>query len=105
MHGTHFSSIIRMTNVNNKVVLLIDFLLHLLNLFVTLIVNWEYKIFNQDVCVDPSLDLLDVFDSLFKTCAIFFQVPFLMSELHSGAMFKSSPPAKKQKVAHSNGDQ
>ncbi|XP_045774842.1 inositol-3-phosphate synthase [Maniola jurtina] len=33
------------------------------------------------------------------------KVPFLMSELHSGAMFKSAPPAKKQKVAHTNGDQ
>ncbi|XP_052743422.1 inositol-3-phosphate synthase [Bicyclus anynana] len=33
------------------------------------------------------------------------KVPMLMSELHSGAMFKSSPQAKKQKVAHTNGDQ
>lgn len=32
------------------------------------------------------------------------KVPFLMSDLHSGAMFKSSPPAKKQKLTHENGD-
>lgn len=32
------------------------------------------------------------------------KVPFLMSELHSGAMFKSAPPTKKQKLTHENGD-
>ncbi|CAB3230154.1 unnamed protein product [Arctia plantaginis] len=32
------------------------------------------------------------------------KIPFLMSELHSGALF-NSPPHKKQKVAHENGDQ
>ncbi|CAK1553861.1 unnamed protein product [Leptosia nina] len=33
------------------------------------------------------------------------KVPFLMSELRSGAMFAASPPLKKQKLAHENGDQ
>ncbi|KAM3959633.1 inositol-3-phosphate synthase [Aphomia sociella] len=33
------------------------------------------------------------------------RVPFLMSELRSGRMFAGSPPTKKQKVAHANGDQ
>ncbi|CAH0720475.1 unnamed protein product, partial [Brenthis ino] len=32
------------------------------------------------------------------------KVPFLMSELRSGAMFKAAPPAKKQKMAQENGD-
>ncbi|KAJ8712138.1 hypothetical protein PYW07_004980 [Mythimna separata] len=32
------------------------------------------------------------------------KVPFLMKELHSGALF-SSTPSKKQKVSHANGDQ
>ncbi|KAG6447696.1 hypothetical protein O3G_MSEX005103 [Manduca sexta] len=32
------------------------------------------------------------------------KVPFLMSALHNGSMF-GSPPNKKQKVAHTNGDQ
>uniref|UniRef100_S4NXU6 Inositol-3-phosphate synthase n=4 Tax=Pararge aegeria TaxID=116150 RepID=S4NXU6_9NEOP len=33
------------------------------------------------------------------------KVPFLMTELHTGAMFRSPPPAKKQKVTQKNGDQ
>ncbi|XP_047522024.1 inositol-3-phosphate synthase [Pieris napi] len=33
------------------------------------------------------------------------KVPFLMSDLKSGAMFASSPPMKKQKLGHENGDQ
>ncbi|CAH4030186.1 inositol-3-phosphate synthase [Pieris brassicae] len=33
------------------------------------------------------------------------KVPFLMSDLKSGAMFASTPPLKKQKLAHENGDQ
>ncbi|KAL0821527.1 hypothetical protein ABMA28_004984 [Loxostege sticticalis] len=32
------------------------------------------------------------------------KVPFMMSELQSGAMFSPSPPSKKQKLAHENGD-
>ncbi|XP_028178883.1 inositol-3-phosphate synthase [Ostrinia furnacalis] len=32
------------------------------------------------------------------------KVPFLMAELASGAMFSPSPPPKKQKLAHENGD-
>ncbi|XP_041982021.1 inositol-3-phosphate synthase [Aricia agestis] len=32
------------------------------------------------------------------------KVPFLMKELRSGALFKSAPPAKKQKLNHENGN-
>ncbi|CAH2092678.1 unnamed protein product [Euphydryas editha] len=32
------------------------------------------------------------------------KVPFLMSDLRSGTMFKSVPPSKKQKITHENGD-
>ncbi|KAH9634285.1 hypothetical protein HF086_011545 [Spodoptera exigua] len=42
-------------------------------------------------------------DSLLAVPLILDLVPFLMKELHSGALF-NSPPNKKQKLTHENGD-